>query len=138
MYLIFIFFRCSCEERLLLLSLSFEISLNKYFENIYADCLFFCNLTTLKKKNACLTRAYQKSELTSRTSHFENVSFCLKSICHAHHLGMDWFGLTLFNRTRLAIKFLLMECTPRLSKFFFPARKSCLPRKSLRFGPKIF
>ena len=50
MYLIFIFFRCSCEERLLLLSLSFEISLNKYFENIYADCLFFCNLTTLKKK----------------------------------------------------------------------------------------
>ena len=32
------------------ISLSFEISLNKYFENMYADCLFFCNLTTLKKK----------------------------------------------------------------------------------------
>ena len=115
------------------ISLSFEISLNKYFENMYADCLFFCNLTTLKKKMhvlGCLPKVW--------TSHFENVSFCWKPICHAHHLGMDWFGLTLFNRTGLAIKFLLMQCTLRLSKFFFPARKSCLPRKSLWFRPKIF
>ena len=43
------------------ISLSFEISLNKYFENMYADCLLFCNLTTLKKKNACL-RVLTKSQ----------------------------------------------------------------------------
>lgn len=139
MYLIFIFFRCSCEERLLLLSLSFEISLNKYFENIYADCLFFCNLTTLKKKMHVLG-CLPKVRIDQPDQSFWKCEFLLKIHlpCTPFRNGMDWFGLTLFNRTHLAIKFLLMECTPRLSKFFFPARKSCLPRKSLRFGPKIF
>ena len=61
MYLISIFFRCSSEERLLLLPLSFQISLNKYFENMYADFLFFCHLATLKKVTwilACLKKSH--------------------------------------------------------------------------------
>ena len=91
MYLIFIFFRCSCEERLLLLSLSFEISLNKYFENIYADCLFFCNLTTLKKKMHVLG-CLPKVRIDQPDQSFWKCEFLLKIHlpCTPFRNGLIW------------------------------------------------